>query len=92
LAANLPAEAKYSLCGQKLVMPTEFVAQSGAIIHQSTPVGVTGCAKKKTLTRAQKLAAALKACHKGKNKRSECERQAREQYKPVKKIKKKGKD
>ncbi len=30
-----------------LAMPTEFVAQNGATIHQSTPVGVTGCAKAK---------------------------------------------
>jgi hypothetical protein len=28
-----------------LVMPTEFVAQNGAVIHQSTPITVTGCAK-----------------------------------------------
>ena len=30
-----------------LQMPTEFVGQNGAVIHQSTPVGVTGCAKAK---------------------------------------------
>jgi hypothetical protein len=28
-----------------LAMPTEFVAQNGAEIHESTPVSVTGCAK-----------------------------------------------
>jgi hypothetical protein len=28
-----------------LVMPTEFVAQNGAEIHESTPIDVTGCAK-----------------------------------------------
>jgi DNA-binding beta-propeller fold protein YncE len=28
-----------------LAMPTEFVAQNGAVIHQSTPISVTGCAK-----------------------------------------------
>jgi hypothetical protein len=28
-----------------LVMPTAFVAQNGAEIHQSTPIGVTGCKK-----------------------------------------------
>ncbi|HEY3828020.1 MAG TPA: hypothetical protein VGL57_02375 [Solirubrobacteraceae bacterium] len=27
----------------KLSMPTEFVAQNGAVIHQSTPIEVTGC-------------------------------------------------
>jgi uncharacterized repeat protein (TIGR01451 family) len=30
-----------------LAMPTEFVAQNGAVIHQSTPITVTGCAKSK---------------------------------------------
>ncbi|HWY17820.1 MAG TPA: NHL repeat-containing protein [Solirubrobacteraceae bacterium] len=30
-----------------LAMPTEFVAQNGAEIHQNTPVSVTGCAKTK---------------------------------------------
>ena len=47
LTANVPAKDNYSLCGQKLVMPTAFIAQDGAVIHQSTPVSVTGCAKKK---------------------------------------------
>ena len=28
-----------------LQMPTEFVAQNGAVIHQSTPISVTGCAR-----------------------------------------------
>jgi DNA-binding beta-propeller fold protein YncE len=90
-------EGKYSalaangnLCKSKLVMPTEFVAQNGVTIHQSTPIGVTGCAKKKTLSRAQKLAAAMKACHKkAKGKRSGCERAARKKYGPIKKKGKK---
>ncbi len=30
-----------------LTMPTEFVAQNGATIHQTTPVSITGCAKAK---------------------------------------------
>jgi hypothetical protein len=86
LAANVPPKDKYSLCGQKLVMPTAFTAQNGAVIHQSIPIGVTGCAKVKTLTRAQKLAKALKACkkEKGKAERAKCERQARKKYGPVK--------
>jgi hypothetical protein len=29
-----------------LRMPTEFIAQNGAEIHETTPIGVTGCAKK----------------------------------------------
>jgi uncharacterized repeat protein (TIGR01451 family) len=35
--------ANGNLCGSKLAMPTEFLAQNGDIIHQSTPITVTGC-------------------------------------------------
>jgi hypothetical protein len=86
LATNVPAKANYSLCGQKLSMPTEFVGQNGAVIDQTTPVAVTGCAKTKTLTRAQKLTAALKACHKRAKggRRVSCERAARKRYGPLK--------
>jgi hypothetical protein len=91
LATDVPAKAQYSLCGQKLSMPTELVAQNGAAIDQSTRVGVTGCAKKKSLTRAQKLAAALRACHKKtKAKRASCEKAAHKRYGPAK-VKKKAK-
>jgi hypothetical protein len=82
LATNLPVKANYSLCGQKLTMPTEFVAQNGAVIHQATPVAITGCPKTKALTRTQKLALALKSCHKKHNhaRRTTCERLARRRY------------
>ncbi len=50
---NLP-EGKFSalaangnLCKSKLAMPTAFTAQNGAVIHQSTKIGVTGCPKSK---------------------------------------------
>ncbi len=43
-------------CKNKLTMPTEFVAQNGATIEQSTKIAVTGCPKAK------------KASHKKKNK------------------------
>jgi hypothetical protein len=36
-----------NLCQAKLKMPTAFVAQDGAEIHQSTKIGVTGCARHK---------------------------------------------
>ncbi len=36
-----------------LVMPTEFVAQNGAVIYQSTPVSVTGCGKAKPAKKAK---------------------------------------
>ena len=75
LAANV------NLCTSKLAMPTEFVAQNGAVIDQSTPITVTGCTKVKTLTRSEKLKAALKTCHKQKGaKRTACEKAARKHY------------
>jgi hypothetical protein len=79
--------ANTNLCGTKLTMPTEFAAQNGALITQSTPIAVTGCPK--PLTNKQKLAKAMKECHKKKNKRrrATCEKQARKKY-PVKKAKK----
>jgi hypothetical protein len=49
--ANLPAKAKGSFCGQKLTMPTEFIAQNGLAINQNTPVAVTGCGPQITITK-----------------------------------------
>jgi hypothetical protein len=46
LAAELPAKAGGSLCGRRLVMPTALVAQSGAEIHEQTPIAVTGCRRR----------------------------------------------
>jgi hypothetical protein len=78
--------ANGNLCTSKLSMPTEFVGQNGTLLTQTTKVAVTGCPKAKVLTRAQKLALALKACHKQHKgaKRKACERQARRKYGPVK--------
>jgi hypothetical protein len=45
--------ANGNLCTSKLALPTEFVAQNGAVIHQSTKLAVTGCPKNKTKTRAK---------------------------------------
>jgi hypothetical protein len=39
--------ANGNLCTQKLAMPTAFIAQDGAVIHQSTPITASGCPKKK---------------------------------------------
>jgi hypothetical protein len=39
--------ANGDLCKSTLKMPTAFVAQNGAEIHQSTPIAVTGCQKAK---------------------------------------------
>ena len=73
-----------NVCQEKLQMPTEFIAQNGMEIHQVTNIGVTGCKK---LTRSQKLKAALKVCHKDKNKgrRQKCEKAARKKFGPLKK-------
>ncbi|HEY3960023.1 MAG TPA: hypothetical protein VGL68_05875 [Solirubrobacteraceae bacterium] len=77
--------ANGNLCASKLTMPTEFLGQNGSKINQSTPVVATGCAKKKPLTRAQKLTAALKTCKKNgkKARRAGCETRARKQYGPA---------
>jgi hypothetical protein len=42
LATDLPHES-HDLCGQELVMPTEFIGQNGAELRQDTPVTVEGC-------------------------------------------------
>jgi hypothetical protein len=85
--------ANGNLCTSKLAMPTEFLAQNGAKINESTAISVSGCKKAKALTRAQKLKAALKVCHKkAKGKRSGCEKAAWKRFgaaHPVKKSKKK---
>jgi hypothetical protein len=83
--------ANGNLCTSKLAMPTAFIAQNGMEIHESTPLSVTGCAKAKTPTRAQKLTKALQACKKRpKPKRATCQQQARKKYgRPKQKAKKK---
>jgi hypothetical protein len=57
---TLPEE-KYSalaangnLCGKKLAMPTEFVAQNGAKINESTPITVEGCSSALSFTHSVK--------------------------------------
>jgi hypothetical protein len=50
--------ANGNLCktpSNKLVMPTEFVAQNGAIVKQNTRITVTGC-KKKSMGKAKRRA------------------------------------
>ena len=76
-------EGKYSalaangnLCTQKLTMPTEFIAQNGAEIHESTAISTTGCSSalsvvsskvnKKTLTLSVYAPAAGKVTASGK--------------------------
>jgi hypothetical protein len=89
-----PESAHGSICGKTLVMPTTITGQNGAQVKQNTKIAVTGCtttkSKPKALTRAQKLARALRACKKDKSrrKRAACERQARKRYGPLHKAKK----
>jgi hypothetical protein len=79
--SNSALAANANLCASKLTMPTEFTAQNGAVLTQSTPIKVTGCSKPH-LTNRQKLQKALKQCRRkhGKGKRKSCERQARRRY------------
>jgi uncharacterized repeat protein (TIGR01451 family) len=51
--------ANGNICKSKLTMPTEFLAQNGAKLNQSTKVSVTGCKKAKKVTKRHKQ-------HKGK--------------------------
>jgi hypothetical protein len=44
---NLPAKGKRTMCVQKLLMPTRIEGQNGAVIKQTTRIGVTECAVKK---------------------------------------------
>ena len=67
-------EGKYSalaangnLCTSKLVMPTEFVAQNGAVIHQSTKIAVTGCGKAKAKKAGKKKAKPSRGARKAGN-------------------------
>jgi hypothetical protein len=64
---NLPTGA-YSaltglgnLCKEKLIMPTEFIGQNGAELHQNTKIEVQGCGKAKKASHKHK---------KGKHKRA----------------------
>ncbi len=40
--------ANGNLCTKKLLMPTAFTGQNGAVLKQNTPITVTGCSKHKT--------------------------------------------
>jgi hypothetical protein len=47
LAANLPAKARWSLCGQRLTMPTAITGQNGAVLKRTVNIYVSGCPLKK---------------------------------------------
>jgi hypothetical protein len=92
LTSNVPESKHFSLCGQKIVIPTTITGQNGAVIQQETKVPVAGCNvlgnTHKKLSRAQKLKKALKACRKkfkrNAAKKATCEKQAHKKYGPKK--------
>jgi hypothetical protein len=55
-AANLPAKARRSMCGQSLAMPTEITGQNGAVLKQTTKLAVSGCTKPKPRRRTKRKA------------------------------------
>jgi hypothetical protein len=58
--------ANGNLCKSTLKMPTAFIGQNGAEIHQSTPISVTGCAKVKKAKAKSKRRGKAKAKGKAK--------------------------
>ena len=86
LTTNLPAKDHYSLCGQSLTIPTTLTGQNATVVNENVGVAVQDCrtVKPAALTRAQKLALALKACHSkyvhARSRRAACERVARHRY------------
>jgi hypothetical protein len=93
LTTNLPAKDDYSLCGQNLTIPTSLTGQNATVVDENAKVAVQGCravkaSKTRKLTRAQKLALALRACrnsHKHSYARqAACEHKARKAFAPRK--------
>jgi hypothetical protein len=50
-AANLPARSGRSMCGQSLAMPIEITGQNGAVLKQTTKLGVYGCPRSRRARR-----------------------------------------
>ncbi|HTR89114.1 MAG TPA: hypothetical protein VMG62_03280 [Solirubrobacteraceae bacterium] len=89
LTVNVAESKHYSLCGEKLSMPTTLEGQNGATINPTTHIQIQGCTQVKSnrarkLTRKQQLALALKNCRKryrhNRHRRAACERSARHRY------------
>ncbi len=58
---NSALAANGDLCAASLAMPTEFLAQSGVVIHQSTAISVSGCKKTIRVVKHKKKAKGKKA-------------------------------
>ena len=84
LGVYVPAGQNYNLCKADLSMPVTLRAYNGASIEQTTRITATGCGGVAgfKVTRASRLAQALAACHRSKNRprRRACERVARKRY------------
>ncbi|HWX43930.1 MAG TPA: hypothetical protein VNY52_01245 [Solirubrobacteraceae bacterium] len=63
LAANV------NLCKSSLAMPTEFVGQNGVVLHQSTKIAVTGCAKAKKTSHKKRANVGKKKGKRGRSSR-----------------------
>jgi hypothetical protein len=61
--------ANGNLCKSTLKMPTAFVAQNGAEIHETTPVTATGCPKAKKTKTKKKVKKSGKPSKKGKQRK-----------------------
>ena len=57
-------------------MPTEFVAQNGAVLNQSTKIAVTGCPKHKKAAHKRRKAKKAKRKREG----DRCRQRAREAF------------
>ncbi len=97
LTTNLPLKDHFSLCGQRLSIPTALTGQNGTAVSENVKVSVQGCqavkgAKAERLTRKQKLARALKVCRKDHKRsgarRARCEHSARKRYASAGRVRK----
>ncbi len=67
-----------NLCtnGSGLVMPTTFTAQNGIVLHQKTPIALTGCNTKAKASRSKRVRAAGHHRHAGRTARARRARRA----------------
>jgi hypothetical protein len=94
LTINTEEGKNYEICSKKVTLPTVLTGQNGVVINQTNKVAITGCGAVKgfKVSRAARLAKALKACRKqfkhNKSKRAACEKKAHKKF-GAKKAKKK---
>ena len=64
LAANLPARARASMCGQRLRLRATMTAQNGAVVKRDPRIAVSGCGRGKAYARSRHRAAKRRAAAK----------------------------